>query len=179
MRKETAMSMVVCVIFMASGCATDKKFNTISGVKYPSSLSFKKLKRDEYQVIKRTKGEGCVESWGFNLFIMPFFFSDYKNEYGKVEYQGIGFWNKNTSLAKEIAYYDAISKVARGADALIGERWHVSVEGANYFFYWKYKTCAVVTAKAVNIKTEEEITVENPLNKDKIRNSETNVNLIK
>jgi formylglycine-generating enzyme len=115
------------------------------GVATPSSFQVNALNRDEYEILGRTSAKGCAEYIG--LWPFPIFWYESDNVSGAID--GFGVWDR----AKSVAVYRALKSIPE-ADALIAPRYE---EETYQYFVWYKRSCAIVTGKAIRIKTDGDL----------------------
>jgi len=140
-------TVVLVVTLALTGCASQA--TAIQGTRL-DALTFDGLKRSEYRVIDKARGDACGTYVG--LWPIPVFWIDTPNESGVIFGHGI------SAKAADAATYRAISAVPN-ADAILSPVYHVEEKSAGI---WYSKTCVTVRGKAVEVKSDDELGRQSP-----------------
>jgi hypothetical protein len=141
------MRVVAKLVFIAApftlgGCTSNA--NAIQGTRL-DALTFDGLKRAEYRVLDKARGEACGTYIG--LWPIPVFWIDTPNESGVIFGHGI------SAKASDAATYRAIAAVPN-ADAILTPVYHVEERNAGI---WYSRTCVTVRGKAIEVKSDEDL----------------------
>ncbi len=150
MRKAWVGLSLISIVAMFASCVSLRTY--VPGAAYPSQLPIEQLKRNEYVLMGAVTGEGCAHYVG--LWPIPIFWVSSDDNKAYTNRRLYSPWM--TRLATEAASYEALKKIP-DADILLEPR----VEATDYETGpWYARVCVRVTAKAVHIKTDEELKKE-------------------